>query len=78
MDVEQLGARLHRLRHVQVHLVAVKVGVVGRSVAEVHPEGGPGQDLGLVAHHAHLVEGRLTVEHHHVVVADVTLHLVEK
>ena len=60
----------------QVHLVTVKVGVVGRGVGQVHPEGAPGQDLHPVPHHTHLVEGGLPVEHHQVAVPDVPLHLV--
>ena len=61
---------------VQVHLVPVEVGVVGTGVAEVHPEGGPGQHLDPVAHHTHLVEGGLSVEDHQVAVPHVSLHLV--
>ncbi len=34
VDVLQLGACFHGLRHVQVHLVAIKVGVVGWGAAE--------------------------------------------
>ena len=60
----------------QVHLVAVEVGVVGTGVAQVHSEGRPGQDLDLVAHHTHLVERRLPVEDDEIAVADVTLHSV--
>ena len=75
MDVEDLRPGLHGLRYVQVHLVPVEVGVVGRGVAQVHAEGGPREDLHLVAHHTHLVEGGLTVEHNKVAVSDVTLNL---
>eukprot|EP00965_Chrysotila_dentata_P070805 2340474-Pleurochrysis_carterae.AAC.3 len=62
-----LGARLHGLHHVQVHLVAVEVGVVRRGDGEVHAEGGVGHDLDA---------RRLAVEHDDVAVLDVTLYLV--
>ena len=59
----ELRRRLHRLRHVHVHLVAVKVGVVrarrvdaqAERLAQVHR-------LDAVAHHRHLVQRRLAVE----------------
>ncbi len=75
MDVEDLCPGLHGLRDVQVHLVSVEVGVVRCGVAQVHAEGGPGQDANLVPHHTHLVERGLAVEHHQVAVADVALDL---
>jgi len=41
VDVENFCSRLHGLRHVQVHFVAVEVSVVGTGVAQVHAEGRP-------------------------------------
>mmetsp|Transcript_6640 Transcript_6640/g.16012 ORF Transcript_6640/g.16012 Transcript_6640/m.16012 type:complete len:609 (-) Transcript_6640:1097-2923(-) len=49
-QLEGLGARLLRLGDVQVHLVAVEVGVVGLAHALVEPEGAPRKDLGSVRH----------------------------
>ena len=76
VDVLNLREGLHGLRDMEVHLVPVEVCIVGAGVAEVHPEGGPGQDLHSVAHHTHLVEGGLSVEDHQVPVPHVSLHLV--
>ena len=58
-----------------VHLVSVKVGVVGRGHTEVETERGPGKDFDPVTHHGHFVEGRLTVEDDQVIIDNVTLHL---
>ena len=49
-QAERLGARLLRLRQVQVHLVAVEIGVVRRADALVEAEGAPGLSLYLVYH----------------------------
>jgi len=75
-DLGALGARLVRLQHVHVHLVAVKVGIVRRGTAEIHPEGGVGHNLDAVAHDRHFVQRRLPVEHDDVAVLHVPLHLV--
>ena len=45
---------------------------------KVQSEGGPRQDLDAVAHHAHLVQGGLTVEDYYVVIDDVPLHTIPK
>ena len=57
-DLLGLGARLGRLRDVHVHLVAVKVGVVGRGDRQVQPERRVGQDADPVAlqHHTIVAE----------------------
>ena len=60
----------------QVHLVAVEVGVVGRRHRQVHPERRPVQHLDAVAHDGHLVQRRLPVEDDDVVVPQVSLHRV--
>jgi len=75
-DLGRLRARLHGLHHVQVHLVAVEVGVVRRRHGEVEAEGGVGHDLDPVRHDGHLVQRRLPVEHDDVPVLDHPLHLV--
>mmetsp|Transcript_26014 Transcript_26014/g.73791 ORF Transcript_26014/g.73791 Transcript_26014/m.73791 type:complete len:498 (+) Transcript_26014:2487-3980(+) len=69
-----LRTRGEALRHMQVHLIAVKVSVVGRGHTEVHAERGPVHHADTVAHDTHLVERRLAVEQHHVVVCEVALH----
>lgn len=74
MQILDLRPGLHALGHVQVHLVAVEIGVVRRRAGQVHPEGGPGQHLHPVSHHTHLVQRRLTIENYQVAVADVPLH----
>mmetsp|Transcript_9852 Transcript_9852/g.28938 ORF Transcript_9852/g.28938 Transcript_9852/m.28938 type:complete len:381 (-) Transcript_9852:863-2005(-) len=75
-DLRRLRASLHGLRHVEVHLVAVKVGVVGGGHREVEAEGGVGHDLDAVRHDGHLVQRGLAVEEHHVAVLEVALHAV--
>ena len=72
-NVDQLGAGLFRLRHVQVHLVAVKVGVVRRRDRQVEPEGRVRHELDAVRHHRHLVQRRLPVEQDNVAVLEVAL-----
>ena len=56
------------LQHVQVHLVAIEIGVVGRADAQVQPEGLPWHDAHGVGHHGHAVQRRLPVEQHDVAV----------
>ena len=56
-----------------VHLVAVKVGVVGRRDAEVEPERRVRQDAHAVRHHAHLVQRGRAVKDDVVAVAQVAL-----
>mmetsp|Transcript_10070 Transcript_10070/g.31758 ORF Transcript_10070/g.31758 Transcript_10070/m.31758 type:complete len:430 (+) Transcript_10070:3040-4329(+) len=63
-----------RLRHVQVHLIAVEIRVVRRRHGQVEAEGGVAHHLHPVAHDGHLVQRRLPVEQHQVVVANVALH----
>ena len=57
----------------EVHLVAVKVCVVGSCDAEVEAEGGEGHDASAVPHHGHLVEGGLAVEDDDVACHEVAL-----
>ena len=71
-----LRARLHALRQVHVHLVAVEIRVVRRRHRDVHPKSGVGHDPNPVTHDGHLVQRRLTVEEHAVAVDHVPLHLV--
>jgi len=75
-DLSRLCARLHGLRHVQVHLVPVEVRVVGRGDGEVKAEGGEGHDLDAVRHDRHFMQRGLPVEEDHVAVLQVALHLV--
>mmetsp|Transcript_11745 Transcript_11745/g.47415 ORF Transcript_11745/g.47415 Transcript_11745/m.47415 type:complete len:693 (-) Transcript_11745:659-2737(-) len=75
-QLAHLGAALDGLRHVEVHLVTVEIGVVGRRHREVEAEGGEGHNLDPVSHHGHLVQRRLSVEDNDVSVLHVPLHLV--
>ena len=45
-ELSGLGAGLLGLRQVQVHLISIKVGIVGRAGALVEAEGAPGKNLG--------------------------------
>mmetsp|Transcript_14427 Transcript_14427/g.18905 ORF Transcript_14427/g.18905 Transcript_14427/m.18905 type:complete len:227 (-) Transcript_14427:707-1387(-) len=62
------------LGHVKVHLIPIKVSVVGRGHREVHAEGGPVEHLDTMAHNGHLVQGGLPIEHNDVVVLHMPLH----
>eukprot|EP00951_Prasinocladus_malaysianus_P036785 scaffold390002_cov34-Prasinocladus_malaysianus.AAC.1 len=64
------------LRHVKVHLVAVKVGVVWVADALVEAEGAPGHNAGLVSHDGHAMQAGLAVEQHDVAILQVALHNV--
>mmetsp|Transcript_26622 Transcript_26622/g.66902 ORF Transcript_26622/g.66902 Transcript_26622/m.66902 type:complete len:605 (+) Transcript_26622:2725-4539(+) len=75
-QLADLGARLQRLRHVHVHLVTVKIGVVRRGDREVETEGRVGHDLHAMSHHTHLVKRRLPVEDDEITVLDVALDSV--
>mmetsp|Transcript_25765 Transcript_25765/g.81410 ORF Transcript_25765/g.81410 Transcript_25765/m.81410 type:complete len:234 (+) Transcript_25765:3057-3758(+) len=75
-DLGGLCPCLHALHHVQVHLVAIKVGVVRRGDGEIEPEGGVGHDAHAMRHDRHLVKRRLPVEHDNVAVLDVPLDFV--
>jgi len=57
----------------QVHLIAVKIGIVRRGTRQIHAERRPGQHLDQMAHHAHLVQRRLPVEDNEVAVDHVPL-----
>ena len=70
---ERLGARLLRLRQVEVHLVAVEVGVVRRAHALVEAERAPLHHARAVRHDRELVQRRLPVEEHDVAVGQVAL-----
>ncbi len=57
----------------QVHLIAVEVGVVRRTDAQVEPEGASVHDPDAVPHHGHPVQRRLPVEQDHVPVDQLPL-----
>mmetsp|Transcript_41853 Transcript_41853/g.107090 ORF Transcript_41853/g.107090 Transcript_41853/m.107090 type:complete len:579 (+) Transcript_41853:833-2569(+) len=71
---QRLRARLLCLRHVQVHFVPIKVGIVGVADALVEAEGAPGHDARAVCHDGHAVQAGLAVEEHHVAISQVALH----
>ena len=62
------------LGHMHVHLVPVEVCVVGGADRQVETESVVGEDLDSMAHHAHPVQGGLTVEENEVSVLEHTLH----
>jgi hypothetical protein len=61
------------LRDVEVHFVAVKVGVVGFADALVEAEGAVGTDFYAVREDGESVEGGLTVEEDNVAISDVAV-----
>lgn len=74
-DQVRLGARELVLRKVDVHLVAVKVGVVGVAVCIVKTQRAlAGQHARNVRHHRRLVQRRLPVHEKNIAVAEVPKH----
>mmetsp|Transcript_15235 Transcript_15235/g.35012 ORF Transcript_15235/g.35012 Transcript_15235/m.35012 type:complete len:225 (+) Transcript_15235:3832-4506(+) len=75
-DLARFGPRLHRLHDVQIHLVAIEVGIVRRGDGQVHAKRRVGHDAHAVRHDGHFVQRRLPIEHDNVAVLDVPLHTV--
>mmetsp|Transcript_14556 Transcript_14556/g.60740 ORF Transcript_14556/g.60740 Transcript_14556/m.60740 type:complete len:590 (+) Transcript_14556:2824-4593(+) len=74
-NLRRLGTRELVLRQVQVDLVAVEVGVVGRAVGVVHANGAlPSQHACTVRHQRGSMQGRLPIHKHHVAVAQMAMH----
>ncbi len=69
-----LRLSLQALRHMQVHLISVKVSIVGRGHREVESKSRPRQDLHTVTHHGHFVERGLTIENNKVIVHQMAFH----
>lgn len=57
-----------------VHLITVKVSVVGSSNRQIHTEGAVGENFHPMAHDRHLVQRRLTIKHHIITVLKMTLN----
>mmetsp|Transcript_19703 Transcript_19703/g.55021 ORF Transcript_19703/g.55021 Transcript_19703/m.55021 type:complete len:611 (-) Transcript_19703:453-2285(-) len=57
------------LRNVEIHFVSVEIGIVGRRTTEIQSKGRPVQHLDAVSHDTHLMQGGLSIEQNHVVVA---------
>jgi len=75
-ELRRLHASLLGLRHVEVHLVAIEVGIVRRADALVETEGAVRNDACAVGHDGQLVEGGLSVEEDHIAVGHVPLDRV--
>ena len=73
-NLQQLRRALVGLRDVRVHLIAVKIRIVGRRDGYVQAERIVGQHFHTVPHHRHTVQRRLPVEEHDVPVHDVAIH----
>ena len=65
-DLFDLRASLVRLRHVHIHLIAVKIGVVGTGHGELKAEGGERHHPAPLPHHRHFMERGRPIEDHHV------------
>lgn len=59
-----------------VHLISVEVCIVRSGHREIQPESREGENFHTMTHEGHLMEGRLTVEYHIVIVLQMSLHLV--
>ena len=77
-ELKNLLVALEALRHVDVHLVAVKVRIVAGADADVQPKGVVRHDAHAMGHHAHLVQGRLAVEQDVVAVLEVPVDNVAR
>ena len=75
-NLQELRGALVGLRNMGVHLVAVKVRIVGRRDGYVQAERIVGQHLHAVPHHRHSVERRLAIKEDDVAVHDVAVHHV--
>ena len=75
---DDLGLGLQGLGRMQVHLVPIKVSIVGRGDGEVETEGAEGHHADTVAHHGHFVQGGLSVEDDQVAVGQVALHRIAR
>ena len=74
-QVLQLRLGLLVLRHVHVHFIAVKIGIVRLGVADIHAERvALAHDARDVTHHAHAMQRGLAVEKHAVAVHHVAVH----
>ena len=74
-QVLQLRLGLLVLRHVHVHFITVKIGVIRLGVADIHAKGvALTHDARNVTHHAHAMQSGLTVEKHAVAVHHVAVH----
>lgn len=74
-----LGSAQLALREVSVHLVSVKVGVVGLAVSVMQAEHFlSGQDASAVGLDRRSVQSGLTVQQQHIPILDVPIHLQEK
>ena len=72
----RVGTRLLGLRHVEIHLVAVEVRVIGGTGDHGQPYGARpvAHDAGFVHHERLLVEGGLPVQQDEVAIFDVAVH----
>ena len=68
-----LGSSLLTLNHVQIHLIAVEVGIVWCTVSQIESEGLTGHDSNFVHHHRHSMKGWLSVEYCYIAVNQVPL-----
>ena len=75
-QLQNRGARFHRLLHMQIHFVAVEIGIVRRGDGQIEAKRGPRQHLHQMAHHTHFVQRRLPIENDDVIVPDVPFDLV--
>ena len=76
MDLHEqagLGPGFFSLWNMEVHLITVKVSVVGRTDGRVEPEGLVREDSDAVCHDGHSVEARLPVEEHNIAIPEVSL-----
>ena len=57
-----------------IHLVTIKISVIGGATTLVEAEGTPRHDFYVVGHNTHLVQGGLTVEQHYIVIMHVSFY----
>ena len=68
-----LGPGFLGLRDMKVHLVAIKICVVGRAYGRIEPEGLVGHNLHPMGHYGHPVQRRLPIEEDDVTVCQLSI-----
>ena len=71
-EYEGFGLGLPSLGHMDVHFIAVEVGIIWGAHTLIEPQGVPLHDPNPMGHHGHAVQRRLSVEQHHVVLQQVS------
>jgi hypothetical protein len=75
-DLFDLGMRLETLGHMHIHLVTIKICIIGRCYCQVQSERRVRKYLDFMAHDGHLMERGLSVEQDEISIAQMSLNFV--